>query len=327
MYFFNFKSLFFFSFITFGFHHFNAKGNSLYELKLHGKSVKSNVSVPDSSIINYDFNSYFRLYKNGEIDTLFNQVLDSFFLFSTITYEFQQVPIGQLDAWRNYKVQRIKKLYSSLIGNNNSEVIVDIMINMPFSMDIENVNKFNSEYWGMDSCAYLIENDVLILTVYSSDDSGLLRYPAKQLILDLKSHKRIDNISAMIKAKYLNDFNETVNKQLTLQLYQHSDSFNVQNLTILINHVNLEQLLNNSIINPNTGNLDIYILCSKQNTAITNDDAFLGKLFNGNLKFSDQYQSTSNFNLSLLKVRILLRGVIIQSTIIKKKYHPVLGVK
>lgn len=69
----------------------------------------------------------------------------------------------------------------------------------------------------MDPCTYIFENDLMILTVYSNDNSGLLRHPAKQLTLDLKSHKRINNLSTMIKSKYLRKFIEVVNKHLILR--------------------------------------------------------------------------------------------------------------
>ena len=76
MHFFKYISLFFFSCLTLSFNNISAKGTYLYEVKLHGKSVTSKESLSDNSIINHDFHSYFRLYKNGEIDTLFNQSFD-----------------------------------------------------------------------------------------------------------------------------------------------------------------------------------------------------------------------------------------------------------
>lgn len=325
--FFKYISLFFFSCLTLSFNNISAKGTNLYEVKLQGKSVKSKESVFDNSIINYDFHSYFRLYKNGEIDTLFNQILDSFFLYSALTYELQQVPKAEIDAWRNYKVERIKKVYSSLIAKNNADTIVDILVSIPFADGCENVNKLNAEYWGIDSCAYSIENDVLLLTVYSNDNSGLLRYPAKQLIVDLKSHKRVENLRVMIKTKYWKDFYEALNKQLTIQLYKMSNSFNDNNITFLITHISLEQILNNSIINGNNECLELYIVSCRQTDDKPSGEVFLERPFERNLKFGDQYKSTSNFNFQLAKVCISFRDLRLQSSIINKKYRPILVAK
>jgi hypothetical protein len=179
----------------------------------------------------------------------------------------------------------------------------------------------------MDPCTYILENDLMILTVYSNVNSGLLRHPAKQLTLDLKSHKRINNLSTMIKAKYLREFIEIVNKHLILQCDKISKSTNDNNVTILIHQISLEQLLNSSIIISNNKCLELYTLTSRQNDMNTFDEVFLVRSLNRNLNFSDQYNSTYNFNIRLEKVCISFKDLRLKSSILNKKYCPILGIK